>query len=96
MQLRLRAEVTSIAKFTDAAKTRTLVQCIGEKIMSWRQGGEGSGTRLCQHSGELSVFQRVATDGWKREMVLADKRTENSKETYLRQLESYLYINGVL
>ena len=36
MQLRLRAEVTS-TRFTDAAETRTLVQCIGEKIMSWRQ-----------------------------------------------------------
>lgn len=33
---KLRAKVTS-TRFTDAAETRTLVQCIGEKIMSWSQ-----------------------------------------------------------
>ena len=63
--------------------------CLG--VRRWRFR-----TRLCQHSGESSVFQRVARDGWKREMILADERTESSKKTYLRQLESYLLINGVL
>ena len=36
MKLRLRAKVTS-TRVTDAAETRTLFQCVGEKIMSWSQ-----------------------------------------------------------